>query len=123
MEQQDCGIYTHCKWLLTKRQRSRNQPARPSYIRIRFAVTHFRFPDRQQMFPALVTREFRWQAIEFSSESRGGPGYLKPEIGEFPCIFPWNREPTGGDRFADDCFLRQNSLRTTYGLVFSGETG
>jgi len=25
---------------------------------------------------------------------------LKPQIGEFPCIFPWNREPTGGDRFA-----------------------
>ena len=37
-------------------------------------------------------------------------GYFKPEIGEFPCIFPWNREPTGGDRFADDCFLRHTLL-------------
>ena len=29
-------------------------------IGIRFAVTRFMFPDRQQIFPALVTREFCW---------------------------------------------------------------
>ncbi len=95
MEQQDCGTKVP--------EQTRETRLYSDQIR----CYRFRFPDRQQIFPALVTREFRWQAIEFSSESRGGLGYLKPEIGKFPCIFPWNREPTGGDRFADDCFLRQ----------------
>ena len=72
-----------------------------------FAVTHLRFPDRQQIFPALVSREFLWQAIEFSAERHRRLGYLKPEIGEFPCIFPRNREMRSRDGFADDCLHRQ----------------
>jgi len=69
--------------LIPNGQKSRNQPARPSY-RIRFAVTRFGFPDRQQIFPAAVTREFRWQAIEFSSESRGALAISSPKSANFP---------------------------------------
>jgi hypothetical protein len=44
-------------------------------------------------------------------------GYLKSEIGEFPCIFPWNREPTGGDRFADDSFLHSEAQKLNVSRV------
>jgi hypothetical protein len=62
----------------------RNQHARPSYVRIRFAVARCKFPDRQQIFPAFVTREFRWQAIEFASESRGALAVSSPKSANFP---------------------------------------
>ena len=76
-------------------------------IGIRFAVTRFSFPDRQQIFPVLVTREFRWQAIEFPSESRGALAISSPKSANFPVFSRGTGKPTGGDRFADDCFLRQ----------------
>jgi hypothetical protein len=85
------------------------EPTRETqFIRIRFAVTRFKFPDRQQIFPALVTREFRWQAIEFSSESRGALAISSPKSANFPVFSRGTGKLTGGDRFADDCFHRHN---------------
>ena len=75
--------------------------------RTRFAVSRRRFPDRRQIFPALLSREFPWQGIEFPSENQRRLGYLKPEIGKFPVFSRGTGNPPGGDRFADDCLHRQ----------------
>jgi hypothetical protein len=50
--------------------------------RTRFAVSRRRFPDRRQIFPALLSREFPCQGIEFPSENqRREQGTLQAETG------------------------------------------
>jgi hypothetical protein len=80
---------------------------RDKVIRIRFAVTRFRFPDRQQIFPALLTREFRGQAIEFSSESRGALAISSPKSANFPVF---SRE-TGNQRAETGSLMTASSAK------------
>jgi len=44
---------------------------------------------------------------EFHCEFAGLLSSIGLNSGEFPCIFPQNREVRVGDRFADDCLHRQ----------------
>jgi hypothetical protein len=68
-------------------------------------------PARPQIFPALAAREFHSQTIAFPAEGRGASVISSPEIGEFPCIFPLNREQARRDGFANDC-LHRHELNT-----------
>jgi hypothetical protein len=65
----------------------------------------FSFAVSVNIFPVLPLPEFPRQMSEFHCESAGLLSSIG--LGEFPCIFPQNREVRNGDRFADDCLHRQ----------------
>jgi hypothetical protein len=97
------------------RQRGGRSLARgPAPITRNFPDRRLNFLDPANFFPDTVPKFPVRRHRELPHETRGIPGMSASRIGPdrlqnrgIPCIFPWNSEFDGGDRFAQDWFLRQ----------------
>jgi hypothetical protein len=87
MEQQDCGTILIPNGCWLKDKGPATNPGDPV-----ISGSDSLLPTSGSLIANKCSLLWWLGTIEFSSESGGGPGYLKPEIGEFPCIFPRNKE-------------------------------